>query len=84
MDLIWRFLVFVRAIIYGSGLLIGMFCRSIMVVCMPRVLRVRALRLWCVYMGFVVGRVLGKEKKKKGTKYLTKGISKGHHFPGRV
>ena len=34
------------------------FCRSRIVVCIPRVLRVRALRLWCVYLGFVGGIVV--------------------------
>jgi len=37
----------------GPGWVVSIFCRSMMVMCIPRVLRVSALRLWCVKMGFV-------------------------------
>ncbi len=58
MDLMWRCFVSVRAMICMSGWLVSMLCRSMMVVCIPRVLRVRALRLGCVY-GFPFGRGVG-------------------------
>ena len=53
MDLIWRYLVFVRAMMCGPAWLVSMFCRYMMVVCISRVFRVRALMLWCVLLGFV-------------------------------
>ena len=37
----------------GSGWVVSMVCKSMMVVCIPRVLRVSVLRLWCVNIGFV-------------------------------
>jgi len=37
----------------GSGWVMSMFYKFMMVVCIPRVLRVNVLRLWCVKIGFV-------------------------------
>ena len=52
MDLIWRCLVFVMAMMCGSRWVVSIIFRSVMVVCIPRVLRVSVLRLWYVKMGF--------------------------------
>ena len=35
---------------WGSGLVSRIFCKSSMVVCIPLVFSVRALRLWCEYV----------------------------------
>ena len=59
MDLICRCLVSVMSMMCGSGWVVSMFCSSMMVVHISRVLRVRALRLWCVKMGFVGGNIGG-------------------------
>ena len=59
MDLIWRCLVSVRAMMSGPVWLVSIFFRSRMVVCIPRVLRVRALVLWCVYLRFVGCKACG-------------------------
>ena len=48
MDLMWRCLVSVRAMMCGSGCVVSMFCRSMMIVCIPLVLKVRAWTLGCV------------------------------------
>jgi len=53
MDLIWRCLVSVKDISRGSDWVVSMFYRSMMVVCIPRVLMARVLRLWCVKVVFV-------------------------------
>jgi hypothetical protein len=45
MDLMCRCLVSVSGIMCGSGLLASKVCRFLMVVCMPRVLKVSARRL---------------------------------------
>ena len=42
MDLMWRCFVSVNAIVWGSGKSVTMVCRSMMDVCIPRVLRVSA------------------------------------------
>ena len=46
-DLMCRCFVSVRAIMWGFGLVSSILCRSSMVVCIPLVLSVRALRLCC-------------------------------------
>ena len=72
MDCIYRCLVSVKAMIYGSGWMVSMFYRSMMAVYIPRVLRVRAVRLWCVKMGSVGGNK--KERKKSLTRGHVKDI----------
>jgi hypothetical protein len=57
MDLIQRCLDSEKAIICGSGCEESMLCRSMIDVCIPRVLKTRALRLWCVKTGFVEGNI---------------------------
>ena len=43
----------------GSEGVVSSFCRPVIVVCIPRVFRVRALRLWCVYFEVVAGIIGG-------------------------
>ena len=42
----------------GSGWVVNIFCRSIMVVCMPRVFNVRTFRRWWVYNSLLGGGVV--------------------------
>ena len=46
-DLMCRCFVSVRTIMWGSGLVSSILCRSSMVVCILLVFNVRSLRLWC-------------------------------------
>ena len=42
----------------GSGWVVNKFCRSMMVVCMPRVFNVRTFRRWWVYISLLGGGVV--------------------------
>ena len=55
MDLMCLCLVSARAMMLGFGLVLRRFCRSSIVVCIPLVLRVRALMVGCVYWTGDVG-----------------------------
>ena len=43
---------------WGSEWVVSIFCRSMMVVCMPRVFSVRTFRRWCVYIMLSRGDVV--------------------------
>ena len=58
MDLMCLCLVSVRAMMWGSEWAVSSFCKSRMVVCMPRVFSVRAFRRWCVYIVLLRGGVV--------------------------
>ena len=67
------------------------FCRSMIVVCIPRVLRVRAFRLWCLKMGFVGSNIGGSVMRGLtlvgclGTwEWVGAGVSRGAGMEGFV
>jgi hypothetical protein len=76
----FRCLVSVSAIVCGSGWMVIRLWRSMMVVCMPRVLKVSAQISWCIgVFGRMVCRVgwgimvfvcrLGIERRMYGVRY---------------